>query len=109
MHRRKDLWGPDTEKFSPDRFLDERLKTYLLKNSFQFLPFNAGPRICLGQQVSFSSFSLDEDTFAPEGRPPPEWASAQGRKAIEKFRPKLHMAMSTTDGLWIKAQEAENN
>ncbi|KAJ7464359.1 cytochrome P450 [Mycena latifolia] len=123
MHRRKDLWGPDAEEFSPDRFLDERLKTYLLKNSFQFLPFNAGPRICLGQQFAynemsfmlirllqaFSSFSLDEDAFAPEGRPPPEWASAQGRKAIEKFRPKLHMAMSTTDGLWIKAQEAENN
>lgn len=68
MHRRKDLWGPDgkfpvgltlafsqlaitAEEFDPDRFLDERLKKYLVKNSFIFLPFNAGPRICLGQQV----------------------------------------------------------
>jgi cytochrome P450 len=39
------------EEFSPERFLDERLKKYLLNNAFQFLPFNAGPRICLGQQV----------------------------------------------------------
>lgn len=70
MHRREDLWGPDgtyhcssftrppnspylaAEEFDPDRFLDERLKKYVSKNPFIFLPFNAGPRICLGQQVS---------------------------------------------------------
>ena len=41
------------EEFDPDRFLDERLKKYLTHNPFIFLPFNAGPRICLGQQVTF--------------------------------------------------------
>ena len=76
MHRRKDLWGPDGKlhrlhagrlhpmlrhitipiviaalKFDPDRFLDERVQKYLTPNPFIFLPFNAGPRICLGQQV----------------------------------------------------------
>lgn len=67
MHRRKDLWGPDgllflslgnailtwteADEFDPDRFLDERLKKYLTPKPFIFLPFNAGPRICLGQQV----------------------------------------------------------
>jgi hypothetical protein len=37
--------------FDPDRFIDERLGKYLTPNPFIFLPFNAGPRICLGQQV----------------------------------------------------------
>jgi hypothetical protein len=38
-------------KFDPDRFLDERLQKYLIPNPYIFCPFNAGPRICLGQQV----------------------------------------------------------
>ncbi|KAJ7694542.1 cytochrome P450 [Mycena rosella] len=122
MHRRPDLWGPDAEEFSPERFLDERLKKYLLTNSFQFLPFNAGPRICLGQQFaynemsfmlirllqSFSAFTLDEDAFAPEARPPAEWATAPGRKGIDKFRPKLHLTMYVSDGMWLKIEEAVN-
>ena len=41
-------------EFDPDRFLDERLEKYLVANPFIFLPFNAGPRICLGQQVSYT-------------------------------------------------------
>ena len=71
MHRRTDLWGPDgmifsleymrltdispfnflAHVFDPDRFLDHRVQKYLTPNPFIFCPFNAGPRICLGQQV----------------------------------------------------------
>lgn len=51
MHRREDLWGPDALEFDPDRFIDSRVQKYLTPNPFIFLPFNAGPRICLGQQV----------------------------------------------------------
>ncbi|KAI5115351.1 hypothetical protein M0805_004636 [Coniferiporia weirii] len=50
MHRRTDLWGPDAHNFDPNRLLDKRLHKYLIPNPFIFLPFNAGPRICLGQQ-----------------------------------------------------------
>ena len=69
MHRSKDLWGPDgrclygytpsqvvttyppADEFDPDRFIDDRVKRYLVPNPFIFLPFSAGPRICIGQQV----------------------------------------------------------
>lgn len=43
----------EAHKFDPDRFLDERVSKYLTPNPFIFLPFNAGPRICLGQQASY--------------------------------------------------------
>ena len=49
------------EVFDPNRFLDERTK-YHTKNPFIFVPFNAGPRICLGQQVGgLCLFSFEAD------------------------------------------------
>ncbi|KAJ2916358.1 hypothetical protein MD484_g4071, partial [Candolleomyces efflorescens] len=122
MHRRKDLWGPDAEEFDPDRFLDDRLKKYLLNNSFIFLPFNAGPRICLGQQYaynemsfmvirllqSFSEISLDLASAPKEAIPPADWAKGTGRKAIEKVWPKNHLTMYASGGVWVKMTEATN-
>jgi len=121
MQRRQDLWGPDVEEFDPDRFLDERLKEYLLKDPFIFLPFNAGPRICLGQQFAynemsfmlirllqnFSSIELDADAIPLEARPPAEWAKASGRKAVEKVFPKMHLTMYTYGGLWVNMKESD--
>ncbi|KAK0460977.1 cytochrome P450 [Desarmillaria tabescens] len=57
MHRRKDLWGPDAEQFDPLRFIDERHHR-ITKNPWIFLPFNAGPRICLGQQFAYNEMSF---------------------------------------------------
>ncbi|KAH7911458.1 cytochrome P450 [Hygrophoropsis aurantiaca] len=122
MHRRKDLWGPDAEDFDPDRFLDERLHKYLTPKPFIFLPFNAGPRICLGQQFAynemsfmiirllqnFSSMTLAPEAQSPETRPPAAWASGEGRKATEKFYPKMHLTMYAYGGLWVRMTEADN-
>lgn len=41
MHRREDLWGPEANKFDPERWEKAR-------PMFEYLPFNAGPRICPG-------------------------------------------------------------
>lgn len=124
MHVRKDLWGPDADVFDPDRFLDHRLKQYLLPNPFIFLPFNAGPRICLGQQFAynemsfilirllqnFSSISLDTEAFAPDARPPSHWAEAKGesRKSKEKFKPKIVLTMSSQGGMWVKMRGTDD-
>lgn len=124
MHRRKDLWGPDALEFDPERFLDERLHKYLTPNPFIFLPFNAGPRICLGQQFAyheasffvvrllqtFSSVSLDLDAQPPAARPPASWKETDkdkaGWKAREKVRPRSHLTMFVFGGLWVRMEEA---
>lgn len=50
MHRRKDLWGPDADEFKPERFVGR-------KPGWEFLPFNGGPRICIGQQFALTEAS----------------------------------------------------
>jgi cytochrome P450 len=45
MHRREDLWGPDAGLFRPERWdADKAIHTW------DYLPFNGGPRICLGRK-----------------------------------------------------------
>ncbi|TDL14786.1 cytochrome P450 monooxygenase pc-1 [Rickenella mellea] len=122
MHRRTDLWGPDALEFDPDRFLDERLHKYLTPNPFIFLPFNAGPRICLGQQFaynetsfmlikllqSFDAVTLDEASQPSDSRIPSSWSTVPGRQAIERFFPKIHLTMYAHKGLWVKMREVNN-
>ncbi|RMZ90201.1 hypothetical protein DV736_g2558, partial [Chaetothyriales sp. CBS 134916] len=47
MHRRKDIWGDDALEFKPERWVGR-------KTGWEFLPFNGGPRICLGQQFALT-------------------------------------------------------
>ncbi|KAF8217518.1 cytochrome P450 monooxygenase pc-1 [Mycena galopus ATCC 62051] len=123
MHRRTDLWGPTADEFDPDRFLDARLRKYVVANPYCFLPFNAGPRVCLGQQFaynevsfmlirllqSFSGTALDPDACPPHARVPPEWRNGPGRMAVERFRPRLHLTLSSEGGLWVKMTERKDD
>ncbi|KAF7344029.1 hypothetical protein MVEN_01692400 [Mycena venus] len=118
MHRRTDLWGPDALKFDPDRFLDDRVGKYLTPNPYIFLPFNAGPRICLGQQFayneasfflvrllqSFSAFTLAPDAQPESTRPPESWKACKGTQATEKIMLGRHLTMYAKGGLWVRMQ-----
>lgn len=48
VHRHRKYWE-DPDRFDPDRFLPER---EALRPRTQFMPFGAGPRICLGQSFA---------------------------------------------------------
>jgi cytochrome P450 len=47
MHHQKSLWGEDAEDFRPDRWEGH-------KYGWEYLPFNGGPRICIGQQFALT-------------------------------------------------------
>jgi cytochrome P450 len=50
MHRRKDIYGPDAETFRPERWEDPTLPSRA--GGWGYLPFNGGPRVCLGQEFA---------------------------------------------------------
>ncbi|CAE6435503.1 unnamed protein product [Rhizoctonia solani] len=122
MHRRKDLWGPDADEFDPNRWLDDRFKKYVMSNPFIFLPFSAGPRICLGQQFAYSeasfflcrllqsveSVELAPDSQPKETLPPSEWQNGTGRQVYEKIWPKYHLTLYCNGGLWLRMKEVEH-
>jgi cytochrome P450 len=47
MHRRTDLYGADADEYRPERW-------ETLRPGWEYLPFNGGPRICLGQQYALT-------------------------------------------------------
>jgi cytochrome P450 len=46
LQRRKDLYGEDADEFRPERWGEERLR----KIGWAYVPFNGGPRTCLGRK-----------------------------------------------------------
>lgn len=53
MHRRKDLYGDDADQFRPDRWEANSGKGPDLGNiGWGYLPFNGGPRVCLGRECA---------------------------------------------------------
>ncbi|EPE32020.1 Cytochrome P450 [Glarea lozoyensis ATCC 20868] len=50
LHRNEALWGKDAQQFRPERW-DGR------KMGWDYVPFNGGPRICLGQQFAMTEMS----------------------------------------------------
>ena len=47
MHRDPRIWGPDAHEFKPQRWDDPALRP-----GWGYLPFNGGPRVCLGRQLA---------------------------------------------------------
>ncbi|MCJ1384415.1 hypothetical protein MMC17_007531 [Xylographa soralifera] len=116
MHRRKDLYGDDAEEFRPERWDDKDLPLYRDKTTaaWGFLPFNGGPRVCLGQE-----FGLTEASYAvvrilqrfpvikaaPSARSQEQsWLgySSHKNEGVEKIsreRQKMTLVMSAGDGL----------
>ncbi|XP_071733074.1 alkane hydroxylase MAH1-like [Rutidosis leptorrhynchoides] len=57
MGRMKTIWGDDCKEFKPERWI---LKEGGIKHepSYKFTAFNAGPRACLGKDMSFTQMKI---------------------------------------------------
>ncbi|KAF3031183.1 hypothetical protein E8E11_000712 [Didymella keratinophila] len=71
VHRRKDLYGPDADDYKPERW-------ETLRPGWEYLPFNGGPRICLGQQyalnqASYVTVRLVQEFAKMQSRDPGPW------------------------------------
>ncbi|KAK4506032.1 hypothetical protein PRZ48_003997 [Zasmidium cellare] len=77
MHSDPEYWGPDADRFDPERWEGRKL-------GFHYLPFNAGPRICIGQQFALAEvayvivrllqrFDGIDGSALPQGRLPCDW------------------------------------
>ncbi|KAI5846839.1 cytochrome P450 [Tricharina praecox] len=53
LQRRKDLYGEDADEFRPERWGEEKIR----KIGWAYIPFNGGPRTCLGQQLALTHAS----------------------------------------------------
>lgn len=90
MHRRKDIFGEDAEDFVPERWTERNLRP-----GWGFLPFNGGPRICIGQQ-----FALNLASYIV-------CRMVQQIQSVEccdarPWREGLGISCSTGDGTWVR-------
>ncbi|KAA8916610.1 hypothetical protein TRICI_001236 [Trichomonascus ciferrii] len=52
LQRRKEYWGEDADDFRPERWMEGKKVL-----PWTYIPFNGGPRICLGQQFALTEAS----------------------------------------------------
>ncbi|KAF7714337.1 N-alkane-inducible cytochrome P450 [Penicillium ucsense] len=97
MHRRKDIYGPDADEFRPERWENDTLKNV----GWGYLPFNGGPRVCLGQDFAlleagftivrllqtFETIDMTEKSF---------------KLPLGEEKQVLTLVVSSGDGCWVR-------
>lgn len=71
LHRREEFFGPDANDFRPERWAE-------IRPGWEYLPFNGGPRICVGQQYALTeagyvTVRLAQKFSVLESRDPGPW------------------------------------
>ncbi|KAH8704943.1 cytochrome P450 [Talaromyces proteolyticus] len=92
MHRLPEFFGEDANEFRPERWLENRQKT-------AYMPFHAGPRTCLGQQLSmclatYSTIRLLQYYERVENRNEKPWQEKLGLNCTSRHGVKVALVVS---------------
>lgn len=92
MHRLPEYWGADAAEFRPERWEGTL-------HGWEYLPFNGGPRICLGQQYALTETSftivallLTFTEIQSDGRDP----------LCQDVRQRVQLTTNVANGVWVK-------
>ena len=85
LHRREEHWGPDAEVFRPERW------DSISPEPYTYIPFLAGPRMCLGYQFAINTASYVTIRLIQR---------LEGIKAADDrlWREELGLSMTSADG-----------
>ena len=92
IHHHHTLW-PDPRKFDPDRFTPEAVKA---RHRWSYLPFGAGPRICIGMGFALLEAVAILGTLLPAAR----------LTVPDAFKPtpKLRVTMRPAEGMTMRVE-----
>ncbi|KAG5365854.1 Cytochrome P450 52A12 [Yarrowia sp. B02] len=93
-------WGPDAEEFRPERW--ETAAGGAIGKGWEYLPFNGGPRICLGQQ-----FALTEMGYVLT-RLLQEYSDISLEPLEGPFKVRHSLSMCAANGINIALTRAKN-
>ncbi|KAI9661298.1 MAG: hypothetical protein M1821_009625 [Bathelium mastoideum] len=96
LHRREDIWGADYDEFKPERWQGRRA-------GWDYLPFNGGPRICLGQQLALTEAGYVTVRLLQR------FEDVQmGNKEVVGESPRQNLTLTScpNDGVWLRFKEA---
>lgn len=98
-HRIPDFWGPDFEDFRPDRWSQSRPNSH----PWDFLPFNGGPRICLGQQYALTEAAYTIVRLLQSYKD----VTAMPGSVSKNPKLKTGLSMSLAEGIHVKLTPAD--
>ena len=92
LHRRPEIFA-DPDRFDPDRFTAEREKAL---PRYAYLPFGAGPRVCIGNHFALMEGQILLATYAQHVRLDLEDPRDVGVEPLVTLRPKGHLRARVT-------------
>jgi cytochrome P450 len=90
--QRDPRWFPEPERFDPDRFAPGRVESI---PEYAFLPFGAGPHVCVGNSFAMMEITLVVATVVQRFH-------LELMPGQETFVPELKVSLRPKGGVWVK-------